>query len=148
MKKLFLTMSLAAASLLVFANPPKKENKKGNYSYAASQSLMQMYGNVENLRWSDSKDELLRADFQIDGENFATFFQRDGNFVATTHQISFEQLPAIARKPLKAKFQGVEFSKIVHYQSNETASYFVEVVEEGETSIYKVTTEGRISRFK
>jgi hypothetical protein len=148
MKKLFLTMSLAVASLLLFANPPKKENKKGNYPYAANQSLMQMYGEVENLRWSDSKDERLRADFQIDGENFSTFFERDGKFVATTHDISFEQLPAMARKPLKAKFQGVEFSKIVYYQSNETASYFVEVVEEGETSIYKVSSEGHISRFK
>jgi len=148
MKKLFLTLSMVVVTLLVIARPPKKNNKKQTYSYAAAQELTQMYGEVENLRWSDSKDNLIRADFQIDGQNFSTFFYRDGSFAATTHQVTFDQLPAQARKPLKAKFQGVEFSKIVHYQSNETESYFVEMVEEGVTSIYRVSSEGSISRFK
>lgn len=141
-------MSLGIASLLVFATPPGKTNKKQTYSYLAAQELIQRYGEVENLKWSESKDNLIRADFQIDGQNFSTFFYRDGNFVATTHEVTFDQLPAMARKPLKAKFPGVEFSKMVHYQSNESASYFVEVVQEGETTIYKVTDEGQISRFK
>jgi len=148
MKKLLLTMSLAVVTLLVFANPPKKNNKKQSFSYAAAQELSKMYGEVENLRWSESKENLIRADFQIDGQNFSTFFDRSGGFVATTHEVSFEQLPAMARKPLKVKFQGVEFSKMVHYQSNDTESFFVEVVEEGVTSIYKVTSEGSISLFK
>ena len=148
MKKILLTMSLAVVTLLVFANPPKKNNKNQTFFYAAAQKLTQMYGEVEKLRWSDSKENLIRADFQIDGQNFSTFFSREGEFIATTHEVTFEQLPAMARKPLKAKFPGVEFSKMVHYQSYETASFFVEVVEEGETTIYKVTDEGSISRFK
>jgi hypothetical protein len=148
MKKLFLTLSFAAFGLLVMANPPKKNGKKGNFPYAPNQTLVHMYGEVENLRWTKSLDDLVRADFQIDGENFSTFFERDGKFVATTHEISLEQLPAIARKSLKAKMPGKDYTKIVHYQSNESATYFVEVAEQDGTAIYKLSSEGDISRFK
>jgi hypothetical protein len=148
MKKLFLSICMASASLFVLANSPKKTDKKSNAPYEASQSLRQLYGEVENLRWTKAKDDMHRADFQIDGENFTTFFDNDGTFVATTHEISLEQLPALARKALKTKLPGKEFTKIVHYQSNESASYFVEVAEANGTGIYKLGSEGDISRFK
>lgn len=148
MKKLFLSIALASVSLFALANAPKKKDRKSGYPYAASQSLYQMYGNVENLKWSQAKDEMYRADFQIDGENFSTFFDVNGNFVATTHEISLEQLPATARKALKAKFPVKEIGKIVHYQSNESASYYAEILEEGGATIYSVGSGGEISRFK
>lgn len=148
MKKLFLSIAMASVSLLVLANPPKKNNDRGKYPYAADQTLYKMYGKVENLKWSQAREEMHRADFQIDGENFSTFFDAEGNFVATTHEISLEQLPAAARKALKAKFTAKNIGKIVHYQSNESSSYFAEILDEGGAVIYTVGSEGGISRFK
>jgi hypothetical protein len=147
MKKLFLSLSMASLSLLALATPPEK-NGKQNYPYAANQTLQQLYGKVENLKWTNPKSDLLRADYEIDGEKFTSFFDVEGKFVATTQEISFDQLPAVARKQLKLKFQGKEFNKVMHYQSNESTCYYVEVLDDSATTIYKVSSEGSISRFQ
>ncbi|HSK12820.1 MAG TPA: hypothetical protein VK907_06360, partial [Phnomibacter sp.] len=59
MKKLFLSMTMAAVSLLAFANVPKNNSEKmakNTYTYAANQTLKGMYGSVDNLQWSVAKE--------------------------------------------------------------------------------------------
>jgi hypothetical protein len=151
MKKLFLSMSMAAVSLLALANAPKNNSEKSAkkfFTYTASQTLQGMYGKVEKLQWSKAKDDLLRADFSIDGENFTTFFDLEGQFVATTSVKSIDQLPAVVRKSLKQKFEGKEISSLVQYESASETAYFAEIRENNKTRIFRVGTNGAINRFQ
>jgi hypothetical protein len=147
MKKFFLSASFAALTLIAVANPPK--TKSGElYTYPASQTLQLLYGEVENLKWSKSKDDLLRADFFIDGEAFSSFFDQKGNFVATTSNKNMEELPAMVRKGIKGKLEGKEIGSIIHYSSDSENAYFVECQEKGKKKVFKVTSNGSISRFQ
>jgi hypothetical protein len=148
MKKLFLSLSLAAVTLLAVANPPKnKDKEKMLYTYAANQTLQQRYGSVEDLKWSKAKDNLIRADFIIDGETFSSFFNQQGDFVATTTERTLTQLPAMVRKIVKTKFDGKEITNMVQYHSDTEIAYYVEVIDRGKTKVFKITSAGGISRF-
>lgn len=148
MKKLLLSVSLAAVTLLAVANPPKNKDKEKNlYTYAASQSLQQRYGSVEDLKWSKAKENYVRADFTVDGEKFSSFFNQDGAFIATTSERTLEQLPAMVRKTVKTKFDGKEIYNMVQYNSDTEEAFYVEVVDKGKTKVFKVSRTGAISRF-
>lgn len=147
MKKLVLTTCVAVVSLLAFAKPPKKDNSKGLYTYAANQSLKTMYGKVDNLTWSQTKNHMLRANFTQEGEALSVFFDENGNYVATTSEISIEQVPSAARKAIKSKSEGNEVLGLVQYSSDTEMAYFLELNEGGKHAIYKVSGRGVISKF-
>jgi hypothetical protein len=148
MKKLFLSMGIVALSAMAFANPPKKSNSDKQYTYAAKQSLYQMYGKVENLTWQQSKEKLVRADYVIDGEKFSSFFELDGSFIATTAAVKLEEIPVKIRKNIQAKLGNGEISNIVHYATETELLYFVQTLEMGKEKVYRVSPNGSISRFK
>lgn len=147
MKKLLLSFSLATFSLLAIATPPKKPTPE-IYSYAAREGLKSMYGEVDNLHWVKSKDDMIRANFTIDGDAFSAFFDSEGKHVATTSEKTVAQLPAMIRKTVKARFDEKSIANIVQYESPVENAYFLEVEQDGGKKIYKVNSVGRISLFK
>jgi hypothetical protein len=147
MKKLLLSFSLAAFSLLAMATPPKKPTAE-IYSYVAKESLKNLYGEVDNLHWVKSKDDMVRANFTIDGEVFSAFFDSDGKHVATTSEKTVAQLPAMIRKTVKERFDEKTIANIVQYESPVENAYFLEVEQEGDKKIYKLNPGGRISLWK
>ena len=141
---------MAAVSLLTLANVPgtaNKKNTKNNFTYAAQQSLQQLYGTVENLQWSQVKDNMLRADFSVEGEQITSFFEPDGRFVATTCTKKLEQLPALVRKVVKNKFEGHEIISIVSYTNESDEAYFVEIRDGDKRKVFRINSNGGISRF-
>jgi hypothetical protein len=147
MKKLLLSFSLATFSLLAMATPPKK-SPTDFYTYVARENLKIMYGEVENLHWVKSKDDMIRANFTIDGDAFSAFFDADGKHVATTIEKTVAELPAIIRKMVKARFDEKSIANIVQYESPVESAYFLEVQEGSGNKIYSVSSAGRISLFK
>jgi hypothetical protein len=148
MKKLFLSICLAAVGLLAFAKPPKKNNSDRLFTYAANENLKIMYGKVQDLSWSKAKDDLLRADFTIEEEKHSAFFSADGRHVATTTEVTIEQMPAAARKAVKSKSEGVKVLGLVQYSSETETAYYLEVSDGSKNTIYKVTGSGLATRFR
>jgi hypothetical protein len=146
MKKLFLSMSIVAASMLAMATPPKTTGNNVN-TYAANESLKKIYGKVGEVSWRKAGDNMLRADFVIDGEKHSAFFEADGGHVATTVETTLDKLPAPARIAVTAKTKGKEMSALVHYTSETESSYFFEINDGKKKSIFKVTQTGSVSRF-
>ncbi len=147
MKKLLLSFSLATFSLLAIANPPKKPGTE-IYTYAVEEGLKSMYGEVDNLHWVKSKDDMIRANFTIDGDAFSAFFDADGKHVATTSEKTVAELPAMIRRMVKARFDETTIANIVQYESPVENAYFLEVEQEGGKKIYKLNSGGRISLWK
>lgn len=147
MKKLLLSFSLAAFSLLAMATPPKK-NTPEVHSYAAKEDLKRLYGEVDNLHWVRSKDNMIRANFTIDGDAFSAFFDVDGNHVATTSAKTVAELPAMIRKIVKARFDEKSIANIVQCESPMENAYFLEVDNEKGKKIYRVSLGGTVSIFQ
>lgn len=148
MKKLVLSLGIMALGFMAIANPPKKTFVPRFNTYLANQSLVSMYGKVDQLEWKLCANDLLRANYVIDGEKFSSFFDQEGNFLATTTFVMLEDMPTNIRKKVKEKFEGHEIKSIVHRSTESEISYFVEVMEQGKTRVYQVKTSGVISRFQ
>ncbi len=147
MKKLIFSFCLAAVGLLAYAEPPKKNNSDRLYIYAANESLKVMYGKVQDLTWSKAKDGLIRADFTIDGEKHSAFFEGEGRHVATTTEVSVEQLPAAVRKTVKAKIKDASMLGLIQYISETETAYYLEVSDGEKKTIYKVSGSGLATKF-
>ncbi len=157
MKKLFFSLSLAAISLLTFANhTDKKSNEKKNpkkaqtqvFNYEAKQTLEATYSNVTNLRWSETKDRMIRADFEVFDEKKSMFFNGDGSYIATTTEIEMIQMPAKLRHYLLEKFEAEEIVSLIYYTSPNKYGYYAKTVEaEGEV-VWQIYDNGNIQKFK
>ncbi len=147
MKKIILSVALAACSLLTIANPINGKQEK-IYSYQAEQFIISMHGKVENIKWSNSKDGLIRADFTIDDESISMFFKKDGEYVACTHVIELIQLPAGLRKAVKENLDSDNIQKLIHYMSDKDEAYFAELKEDGIQVIYRINLNGRVEKYK
>jgi hypothetical protein len=118
------------------------------FSYEAKESLKNWYGEVDNLHWVKSKDDMIRANFTIDDDVFSAFFDSEGKHVATTSEKTVAQLPAMIRKSVKARFDEKTIANIVQYESHLDNAYFFEVEQEGSKKKYKLNPGGRISFWK
>ncbi len=147
MKRLFLSICVAAVSLVAFAKPPKKNNSERLFTYSANESLKVMYGKVDNLSWSRAKNNLTRANFTIDGEKLSAFFDVDGRHVATTTEVAIDQLPVAARKAVKTKSEGNQVVGLVEYSSDNETAYYLELSDGKKNTIYKITGSGLVSKF-
>ena len=146
MKKFFLSMSIVAASMLAIADPIENSSEKLT-TYAANESLKAIYGKVGVVVWRQAKDNLLRADFTLDGEKHSAFFEADGRHVATTVETSLDRLPTAVHKAITAKTKGKEMIGLVQYTSETETAYFVEILDGKRKSIFKISPTGTVSRF-
>lgn len=157
MKKLFFSLSLAAISLLTFANHTDKKNsekknqsktQKQIYSYEAKQFIDATYDNVTNLRWSETQDGIIRADFDVFDERKSMFFNRDGNYVATTTEVEIIQLPAKLRYHLLERFNEDKIVSLIYYTSPNKYGYYVKTAEEEGDVVWQINDNGHIQKFK
>jgi hypothetical protein len=145
MKKLFLSMSIAAFGMLAMANP-KEGSEKINTS-SASESLKTIYGYVGPVKWRQAKENLLRADFTVDGQLHSAFFEADGRHVATTIETPIDKVPTAVRKAISSHAKGKELIGLVQYTSDTESVFFVEYKQGKKKSIFKISPTGSVSRF-
>lgn len=152
MKKIFFSSFFAVISLLAIAGNNNPANKKQKVeaspaNYQCIQSLEGLFGKVENLTWTTSKNDLIRANFSLDGESYSVFFERDGKYVATTRRITLSDIPAPIRVKIKEKFSPEQLETLVHYSSSIDEAYFVEITKADKTNIWRISTDGKVEKF-
>jgi len=159
MKKLFFSLSLAAISLLTFANHTDKDKKKAEksrrkkesaqvFNYEANQILDATYSDVTNLRWNNTKDGLIRADFNFFDETKSMFFKADGSYLATTTKIQIVQLPAKLRHYLLEKFDESQVISLIYYSSPNKAGYYAKTAGAKGETVWEIDDNGKIDTFK
>ncbi|MCU0374260.1 MAG: hypothetical protein MUF24_03040 [Chitinophagaceae bacterium] len=151
MKKIFFSSLFAVISLLAIAgnnNPKaKKNNPSSPANYQCIQGLENLFGKVDNVAWTTTKNDLIRANFSLDGESYSVFFEKDGSYVATTRRITLSNVPAPIRVKIKEKFSPEQLETLVHYTSSKDEAYFVEVTTDSKTTIWRISTEGKVEKF-
>jgi len=151
MKKIFFSSLFAVISMLAIAgnnNPEAKKTKAPNpANYQCIQGLESLFGKLDNVIWTTSKNDLIRANFSLDGEAYSVFFERDGSYVATTRRITISDIPAPIRVKIKEKFSPEQLETLVHYTSSKDEAYFVEVTTDSKTTIWRISTEGKVEKF-
>jgi hypothetical protein len=142
MKTKLLTAMLALLTAGAFASGPKKG---AILNYRAQENLNSLYGKVKDLTWSEARNNLVRADFTSGDESISTFFDAQGEVVATTRNISREQLPLRLRLDLDQRFADATILQMFELSNQTEHAYYIELQDKGKRRMMKGYDYGRLS---
>jgi hypothetical protein len=145
MKSLMLSAAIALSSFAATASDTKGSKI---LSYRANENLFLQFGEVENVQWRPALNNMVRADFNVNDESVTAFFASDGEFIASTKNITRNQLPVRLRKEFDKKVGDAEITKMFELNSAVEHCYFVETIVEGKVKIWKGTDYGSMQQYR
>jgi hypothetical protein len=143
--KTILVAVFALSSLFSFASGTKK---KSVASYRTTQSLAVEFGNVDNLKWSTASNNLTRADFTVEDQQVAAFFDEAGEYVASTRVLTFNDLPKKLRSLIQKNIADEKINQILLMSSKDETAYFIETITDGVRKVWKSKDQGDLQIFK
>ena len=144
MKKFVLASMIALASVTAMANTILEDVK---ISYVVRQAFIQEFGAVKNVNWQKAGEDILRANFNLDGEKISAFFNYEGNHLATTIQKELKDLPRKLEKAIVEQFGKRQPQELFELINEDDHAYFFVIEEDGKSQVYKAYSSGHINRF-
>jgi hypothetical protein len=141
MKTLLVAAVLALTSLSASANKKSAQNK---VSINAIKSFEREFGEVGDVTWSNSAQNMLRANFTKDDEKMSAFFSQSGDYIATTIERKASDLPAKLRAAISQKNKDGVIIEALEFIDDDEAAYFVKVYNNGTEKLYKGSSLGLI----
>lgn len=163
MKNLFLSvffvLALVANGFAVDKN--KTSKKETGASYFAKNNFNSKFQGAKDVVWSNV-DSYYKADFTLNGEKKAAFFDAQGEYVATTQYIKADKIPAESLARLKKQYKDYTIGEVLHFEVDNTAStlpysfsgnndnsfYFVSLRKSDSQIVVKINEQNEISYFK
>ena len=141
MKRLVLTLTIALSfvSLSSFANDP-------DVNAAALHSFNKSFKNATEVNWTVS-NTFYKANFVLDGQYVAAYYDGEGKMIALTRNVSSTQLPIVLQANLKKNYENFWISDLFEVTNEEGTSYFVTIENADTTMILKSNNQGW-ERFK
>ena len=97
----------------------------------------------------NNKGEFTEVSFTWQGLKLVAFYDREGNPVATSRQISTDNLPLTVQLNLKKEYAGFIPTEAIEFDDiDNSLSYYVTVVSIKTTYLLHVSADGSISVFK
>jgi hypothetical protein len=117
MKRLLVTLTFALSliSLSGFAN---------DVSPNAIKSFNSSFKNATEVKWTIT-DNYFKADFVLNGQYVAAFYNADGSMMALTRNISSLQLPIALQADLKRSYDCYWISDVLEVANDEGTSYYI-----------------------
>lgn len=144
MKKVFVTVFMAALGITAFAAKGGPENTK------ALTAFNQFFKGATQIYWDLIEEaELTKASFMYNGEYNEAFFNSDGEMVASGRYISPKQLPADVTHQINQQFAGYAINpKVIEYKVNSDVNYLVILASEKQDLMLKATAAGELMIYK
>ena len=93
--------------------------------------------------------ELTEVSFTWQGLKLNAFYDRDGNQVATSRQVSVDNLPLTAQLNLKKEYAGFLPEEAIEFDDiDNNLSYYVTVIGQKKVLLLHVSADGSLSVFK
>lgn len=138
----------AVLTMIGYAAIAEEKNEKTIASYQTIKSLEAEFGHVQNVKWSISGNNMTRADFELDAENVSAFFAETGEFIASTQEISYYELPKKLQVAVKQKLADGKIGTMLKMNTRDETSWYIEVMYNDEKKIWKGNLYGELRRFK
>jgi hypothetical protein len=136
MKRLVLTLTIAL-SMISFSSFAKDDVA---VSPAALEAFKNSFKNATDVNWSAS-ETLFKADFSLNGQFVAAYFDDNGKMVAMTRNISSLQLPITLQASLKNDFENYWISDLFEIANDDGTSYYI-TLENADTRLVLKSSAG------
>ncbi|MBS1654412.1 MAG: hypothetical protein JSU05_06195 [Bacteroidetes bacterium] len=110
-------------------------------------SFKKEFSFAENVMWR-SADNIAFATFSINDKWFTAYFHRDGELLATTRNMLFDELPLAVMQAVSKKYQPGDTQEIYEWQSGGETFYFMTVDSKKTENKIKVSAYGQIEVVK
>ena len=104
-----------------------------NVSSAVVSSFKSSFKNASEVAWKMSGN-LYKADFSLNGQYVAAYYDASANLIAVTRNVSSFQLPITLQNKLKANYESYWISDLFELSDDNGTSYYV-TVEDGDSKI-------------
>ncbi len=105
------------------------------------------FKNVTNLRWS-LVGELYKADFVMNGQELSSFYNSEGEAVATARKLNFTQLPISLQVDLQNQYSDAQFSDFFEINNEEGTSFYLTAQNKKRKLILAAHPNGQWSIYK
>lgn len=165
MKKLFITAILfSSLTAGVFAADGGKKKDASN-SEAVTYTVLNQFA----YDFKDAKDVLWKVDgncqkaeFTLEGQKYTAFYSLTGDYMGVTRAVTFKNVPAEAQKEINTQYAGYKVGEVIELQpkasvtvdpyaapsSNDSKVYFVDLKNEKEEILVRVTSNSDVYFFK
>jgi hypothetical protein len=110
-------------------------------------SFKKEFSFAENVKWR-SADNIAFATFSISGKWFTAYFHRDGELLATTHNMLFDELPLTVMQAVSKKYHPGDTEGIYEWQSGGETFYFMTINSKKAEIKIKIFADGQMEVVK
>lgn len=104
---------------------------------------------AKQVHYKTVGDQLLSVQFVLDSTRMQAFYNEEGEQVAISKVISYQNLPAAAISNIEKRFNGYTPTEVIEMDYSTTGtSYFVSLVNNEQKVIAQVSLKGEISIFR
>ena len=136
MKRLVLTLTIAL-SMISFSSFAKDDI---SVAPAALEAFKNSFRNATEVNWSAS-ETLFKADFSLNGQYVAAYYNETGKMVAMTRNISSLQLPITLQAELKNDYESYWISDLFEVANDDGTSYYI-TLETADTKLVLKSSAG------
>lgn len=138
-------MLAAAFGLITLASFAKSGTNPITVPYSVKESFNQQFGYQKDISWSYAKNDLIRADFSLEGQLYTAFFNKDGDHLATTLAMDKSDLPIRLRIALDQELKGKSIDELFFVEAPSESAYYFSAKENGSKKVYRAYENGQIS---
>jgi len=110
-------------------------------SSAVISSFQSSFSQAANETWSTVKG-LYRVDFDLENEKVTAFFNGDGDLIASSRNVTLEQIPLSLKSDLKKQFHDYEVSSLFEVDKEGGVIYYATVKNDSKLLKLESTTSG------
>lgn len=124
MKNLLLTGLLSVG---IFASAFAIDESK--ISVTVRENFKEDFKGTENVEWS-IKPNFVKASFTFKGKAMDAFYDFNGKKIATSQQVTLNDLPLSARKKIAGKYPNHRVTEAIEFNGQEEESFYVSLENE------------------
>jgi hypothetical protein len=128
MKKIIMTLAIAASSLFAFAG-----DENGNVSKHVLNSFNREFTTAQDVKWVTGSD-YYKASFTLNDQYISAFYNVQGELLGLTRNISSPNLPLKLQTKLRNDYQGYWISDLFELSDSEGTHYYI-TMEKGDARI-------------
>lgn len=142
MKKFFIAATMMVAIATSAFAGATAENLK------AIKTFKTEFKDAKNVSWKVGEG-YVKASFEWNGIQMESFYNEDGEAIATSRPIDINVLPVAAIKTLNNKYADYQTTEAVEFDSvQDGVSYYVSKVKDNTKVILRISSTGDVSVFK
>ena len=119
MKKVLMTLAIAISSIVAFAG-------EENVSKDVLNSFNKEFNGAKEVRWTTATD-FYKAEFILNDQYITAFYNKDGEFLGMTRNISSLNLPLKLQSKIRSEYAEYWISDLFELSDNDGTHYYITV---------------------